>query len=82
MAEGPYVGAPTFDLNNGVEIYAGFESNPGAEGNFGIRYFESFVTIISGDTDGDDITSNGIVTDPDNIIADNSLCKWSEEMGI
>jgi len=63
----------TFQLNNGVEIYGGFEGMPDTEGNFGVRDVETFLSILSGDIEGNDITgAKGVVTDTDNIMGGNS----------
>jgi len=77
VAAGVYVpGATesdTFHLKNGVEIYGGFEGFPGTEGDFNVRDFETFVTVLSGDIDGDDMTNpNGIVTLADNVVGENT----------
>jgi len=62
----------TFKLISGVEIYGGFEGNPGTEGNFSVRDFESFVTVLSGDIEGNDLSdANSVVPDPTFIMGDN-----------
>jgi len=76
-AEGLYVPGSvendTFQLKNGVEIYGGFQGTPGTEGDFSVRDPESFLTILSGDIENNDITSSkAVVTDPANISGDNS----------
>jgi hypothetical protein len=77
VAEGVYVpgGAEsdTFRLKNGVRFYGGFEGIPGTEDDFSARNPETFLTILSGDIGGDDITdSKAVVTDPANIVGQNS----------
>jgi len=77
VAAGVYVPggteSDTFQLKNGVEIYGGFEGLPGTEDDFSARDPETFLTILSGDIGGDDITdSKAVVTDPANIVGQNS----------
>ena len=63
----------TFQLKNSVEIYGGFEGLSGTEDNFGVRDVGSFLSILSGDIEGNDTTSaKGIVTDTANITGQNS----------
>ena len=76
VAEGVYVpGASeedTFQLKNGVQIYGGFEGTPGTEDNFGVRDPAAFLTILSGDIEGNDLTNEKtVVTDTNNIIGAN-----------
>jgi len=77
VAEGVYVPGnseeDTFQLKTGVEVYGGFEGLPGTEDDFGVRDPEAFLTILSGDIDGDDITNaKAVVTDPANIVGQNT----------
>ena len=77
VAAGRYVpGAietDTFQLLNGVEIYGGFEGLSGTEGDFGVRDPETFLTILSGDIEGNDtVGTKGLVTDTSNIVGSNS----------
>jgi len=61
----------TYQLVDGVALYGGF---PGTgDPGFGDRDWESNVTVLSGDIDGNDLTDPyGIVTDTANILGDNS----------
>lgn len=59
-----------FQLRNGLSIYGGFAGN---ETSLTQRDWETNITVLSGDLEGDDITDgNGVVTNPDNIIGDNA----------
>lgn len=60
----------SFQLINGVDIYGGFVTT---ETLLSQRDWETNLTILSGDIDGDDETnSSGVVTDPTGIHGDNS----------
>jgi len=77
VAEGLYVpGADesdTFQLLDGVEIFGGFEGSPGSETDFNVRDVDAYLTILSGDFGGNDITdAGGVVTDTGNIVGANS----------
>ena len=76
VAAGVYIPGPseenTFQLKNGVEIYGGFEGLPGSEDDFDARDPSTFLSILSGDIDGDDITTKAVVTDTDDIVGDNT----------
>ena len=77
VAAGVYIPGPseenTFQLKNGVEIYGGFEGLPGSEDDFDARDPSTFLSILSGDIDGDDNTSpKAVVTDTDDIVGDNT----------
>jgi len=62
----------TFQLKSGVEIYGGFEGLPGTEDDFSVRDPEAFLTILSGDIEGNDTTgAKAVVTDPANIVGIN-----------
>jgi hypothetical protein len=61
----------SFVIPNGVEIYGGFDPGEGVD-TFAERDWVSYPTILSGDIDNNDATTNGIVTDTDNITGDNS----------
>jgi hypothetical protein len=51
----------SFVMKNGVAIYGGFPGTPGQEGNFGVRNWETFSSILSGDLSGNDlITGSGL----------------------
>jgi hypothetical protein len=49
----------TFTLKNGVEIYGGFAGTPGTEGNFSVRDWQTYRTILSGDIDQNDTNTDG-----------------------
>jgi LPXTG-site transpeptidase (sortase) family protein len=49
----------TFTLKNGVEIYGGFDGTPGTEGNFSVRDWQTYRTILSGDIDKNDTNTDG-----------------------
>ena len=52
----------TFQLASGVALYGGFDPSAGAD-TFGERDWETYVTVLSGDLDQDDITdANDVVT--------------------
>jgi len=55
----------TFLLKNGVEVYGGFV---GTESTLDGRNWQTNVTVLSGDIDGDDTGTDGIITDPVNQI--------------
>ena len=44
----------SFVMKNGVAIYGGFPGVPGQEGNFNVRNWATYETILSGDLLGDD----------------------------
>ena len=76
VAEGVYVpggaGARTvtFQLENGVRVYGGFA---GTESSLSQRDWETHVTILSGDIDGNDTTDAlGVVTHTDHITGSNA----------
>ncbi len=58
-----------FALVDSVAIYGGFG---GGESELGSRHWETNVTILSGDIDGDDISGGGVITDVDTISGTNS----------
>jgi uncharacterized repeat protein (TIGR01451 family) len=53
VAEGTYKPGmyrdDTFQLVDGIALYGGFEGVPGTEGNFGVRDWETYLTILSGE---------------------------------
>ena len=76
VAQGVYYPAPnaldrtaTFELQDGVPLYGGFT---GMETEREQRDWEANVTVLSGDLDRNDITTNGVVTDTANIAGDNA----------
>ena len=58
--------ASTFTLNDGVAIYGGFA---GFETFLTERDWTANLTVLSGDLQQDDTTTNGVVTDPTDIAA-------------
>ncbi len=77
VAEGIYIPGPspadTFRLIDDVQIYGGFEGLPGTEGNLNARDPNTFLTILSGDIDKDDVTDpSGVVTEAGNTIGENT----------
>ena len=62
----------TFRLVDGVEIYGGFAGFEPSGFNLAERNFAANLTILSGDIDGNDTTTDGVVTDTDNINGNNS----------
>ena len=78
VARGVYVPGKnihrTFTLTQGVAIYGGFAGEPGSEEDWATRDYETYVTVLSGDVDRDDVTdANGVVTDTTYIRSDNSI---------
>ena len=78
VAEGVYLPgdaeSDTFRLKNELEIYGGFEGLPGTEGDFNVRQHETFVTVLSGDIDGNDVTdAAGVVVDAGDVVGMNSF---------
>lgn len=74
VAEGIYkpgtARADTFYLESGVEIYGGFIGN---ETQRDQRDWQANITVLSGDVDHNDATnSDGVVTDPANIVGSNA----------
>ena len=59
----------SFQLADGVELYGGFA---GDESSLNERDWKAQLTILSGDIDGNDTTTGGIITDADDISGDNS----------
>ena len=90
VAAGVYVPgvaeSDTFQLVNGVSIFGGFEGQPGTESDFNVRDIGTFVSVLSGDIDGDDATDgSGIVTAAVDVMRDNinhvvtvsGTCRWT-----
>jgi hypothetical protein len=68
----------TFHLKSGVALYGGFDPDSGAD-TFTERNWETYVTVLSGDLEEDDITNaNGVVTNSINIASVNA---WTVVMG-
>ena len=59
----------TFTLPPGVAVYGGFA---GGETMLSQRSYTANVTILSGDIGGDDLTTNGVVVTPTNIVGNNA----------
>jgi uncharacterized repeat protein (TIGR01451 family) len=60
----------TFALKPGVTLYGGFPSGGSA---FDARDWETYVTVLSGDLEGNDTTdAHGVVTDTDNVAGANA----------
>ena len=60
-----------FRIDYDVAIYGGFNAT---EVNLSERNFKSYVTVLSGDLDKNDVTNaDGITTNPDNIIGRNAI---------
>ncbi len=62
----------TFTLTDGLRIYGGFDPGSGAD-EFPERDWETYVTVLSGDLEQNDLTDpNGVVTDTANISGNNA----------
>lgn len=62
----------TFTLIDNVAIYGGFDPGSGVD-EMGERDWEVYITVLSGDIDGDDTTDpNGVVTDTANSAGSNA----------
>jgi len=59
----------SFNLESGVALYGGFD---GTESSLGERDPENNLTVLSGDIDNNDDTTNGVVLDTDDINGNNS----------
>ncbi len=63
----------TFTLIDNVALYGGFDPGSGVD-EMSERGWETYVTVLSGDIDGDDTTDpNGVVTDIANIAGSNAF---------
>lgn len=62
----------TFQLLNHVEIYGGFEGTEEPSFDLNDRDLEANLTILSGDIDGNDTSTDGVVTDTDDLVGTNS----------
>lgn len=60
----------TFQITQGVALYGGFEFG---DTEFSDRDWKTNLTILSGDIDGNDIHTSGVVLTASNIISDNAL---------
>lgn len=63
------VATDSFRLKYGVSLYGGF---PSGGGDWNQRNWTAYPTILSGDVDKNDLTEEGVVTDPGHIIGRNA----------